>query len=65
MSGSYEPKSFWEQRLSKYFNLKGVGRICFSESYNYWLYRRKKRCLETYMQIFPEKGLLPLNCLLV
>ena len=42
----YDPKSYWESRLSKNFNLKGVGHISFSERYNYWLYKRKKSCLE-------------------
>jgi hypothetical protein len=41
MTGSepaYEPKLYWERRLSQHFDLKGVGNIGFSTTYNGWLY---------------------------
>ncbi|WP_346290934.1 class I SAM-dependent methyltransferase [Sphaerothrix gracilis] len=41
----YQPKQFWEQRLSDRFSLQSVGHIGFSEAYNYWLYQRKQRCI--------------------
>jgi 2-polyprenyl-3-methyl-5-hydroxy-6-metoxy-1,4-benzoquinol methylase len=44
----YDPSEYWERRLSKRFNLRGVGHISYSEGYNTWLYRRKKRCLEDF-----------------
>ena len=43
---TYDPKEYWEQRLERDFSLGGVGHIGFSERYNRWLYRRKRRCLE-------------------
>jgi SAM-dependent methyltransferase len=64
MSDPYDPKHFWESRLSNSFNLKGVGHIGFSESYNSWLYRRKKRCLESSLGNIPLEGkeVLDIGC---
>ena len=56
MSKPYSPKLFWESRLRSSFNLKGVGHIGFSESYNRWLYRRKRRCLESALRDIPLRG---------
>lgn len=42
---TYYPKDYWEKRLSKRFNLSGVGHIGFSEYYNKWLYKAKIRTL--------------------
>lgn len=56
MSKPYYPKEYWERRLSSCFNLQGVGHIGFSESYNNWLYRRKKRCIESVFGNMPLKG---------
>lgn len=47
MSVTYDPKQYWEHRLGSCFSLRGVGHIGFSESYNTWLYRRKKRCIKS------------------
>jgi SAM-dependent methyltransferase len=44
----YNPKEYWERRLAKRFSLKGVGHISYSEGYNTWLYRRKKRCIDEF-----------------
>ncbi|MCB0595915.1 MAG: class I SAM-dependent methyltransferase [Lewinellaceae bacterium] len=41
----YDPEVYWEERLSKNFNLKGVGHQEFGKWYNYWLYKRKKTVL--------------------
>jgi 2-polyprenyl-3-methyl-5-hydroxy-6-metoxy-1,4-benzoquinol methylase len=41
MPEPYEPRNYWEGRLSSNFNLRGVGHICYTEDYNAWLYRRK------------------------
>ncbi|MFE4105738.1 class I SAM-dependent methyltransferase [Almyronema epifaneia] len=46
MTTDYQPKQFWEQRLSDRFSLQSVGHIGFSEAYNQRLYQRKKRCIE-------------------
>jgi len=42
----YQPRLYWEERLKANFNLRGVGHIGFSESYNAWLYRRKTEVVE-------------------
>lgn len=47
MNEVYQPKQYWERRLGDRFSLRGVGHIGFSESYNRWLYRRKRRCIES------------------
>jgi len=52
----YHPKQYWERRLGQSFNLRGVGHIGFSESYNTWLYRRKKCCIESYFRNTTLKG---------
>ena len=43
---TYDPKDYWEKRLSNRFTLVGVGHIAFSASYNKWLYRAKTRALD-------------------
>lgn len=45
-----DPRQYWEQRLRDCFNFRGVGHISFNESYNTWLYRRKKRCIESFFR---------------
>jgi SAM-dependent methyltransferase len=45
MGQAYNPQEYWQKRLSKRFNLQGVGHMRFSEAYNSWLYRRKQECL--------------------
>ena len=61
---SYDPKVFWESRLRGSFNLKGTGHIGFSESYNGWLYRRKRQCLESSLRGTPlqDKDVLDIGC---
>jgi SAM-dependent methyltransferase len=46
MNESYDPKAYWERRLTERFDLRGVGHIGFDAAYNTWLYRAKKRALE-------------------
>jgi 2-polyprenyl-3-methyl-5-hydroxy-6-metoxy-1,4-benzoquinol methylase len=41
----YQPQKYWESRLTRKFDLTGVGHIGFSPSYNAWLYRAKERAL--------------------
>jgi SAM-dependent methyltransferase len=45
LTDSYDPRNYWEGRLSSNFNLRGVGHICYTEDYNAWLYRRKAESL--------------------
>jgi SAM-dependent methyltransferase len=40
-----EPTEYWARRLGRDFNLRGTGHIEYSESYNRWLYRAKRRAL--------------------
>jgi len=42
---TYNPKEYWENRLTRKFDCSGVGHISFSESYNHWLYKSKLRAL--------------------
>ncbi|MCK5332361.1 class I SAM-dependent methyltransferase [Candidatus Parcubacteria bacterium] len=42
----YNPKDFWERRLEKNFNLKGVGYAKLGEQYNKWLYKARIRTLD-------------------
>jgi 2-polyprenyl-3-methyl-5-hydroxy-6-metoxy-1,4-benzoquinol methylase len=46
MTGHYDPKAYWESRLQSQFTARGVGHIGFSDEYNRWLYRRKRKCIE-------------------
>jgi SAM-dependent methyltransferase len=60
----YEPTRYWEDRLTRYFHLGGVGNIGFSERYNQWLYKRKRRCLESALQSIDlqDKRVLDVGC---
>jgi len=64
MGSTYEPKQFWESRLDRYFSLKGVGHIGFSESYNKYLYKRKKRVIEYALKDIElkKKSVLDIGC---
>jgi SAM-dependent methyltransferase len=56
MVASYDPKRYWEARLSKSFSLKGVGHIGFSDRYNRWLYHRKDKCLTAALSATDLRG---------
>jgi SAM-dependent methyltransferase len=43
--GGYRPEHYWQERLSKRFDASGVGHASYSESYNRWIYRAKKKAL--------------------
>ena len=43
---TYNPKTYWQERLSEKFRLSGVGYAGFSEYYNKWLYKAKIRTLK-------------------
>jgi SAM-dependent methyltransferase len=40
---SFDPRAYWEQRLSESYGLHGVGFTSLGLSYNRWLYRVRKR----------------------
>jgi 2-polyprenyl-3-methyl-5-hydroxy-6-metoxy-1,4-benzoquinol methylase len=52
----YEPKTYWEERLSRHGGLRGTGHISFSESYNQWLYKAKERALSSVLGDFDLRG---------
>jgi SAM-dependent methyltransferase len=64
MGTEYNPKHYWEKRLNACFNLRGVGHVGFSESYNAWLYRRNKRCIEFCFRDIDlkDKNVLDVGC---
>jgi SAM-dependent methyltransferase len=41
----YRPAEYWSHRLEHHPNLRGTGHISYSEAYNRWLYRAKRRAL--------------------
>ena len=49
---TYNPKTYWEKRLSGKFSLSGVGYAGFSEYYNKWLYKAKIRTLKKALSLF-------------
>ncbi|NIR43219.1 MAG: class I SAM-dependent methyltransferase [Gemmatimonadetes bacterium] len=36
---TYDPRTYWDARLAKRWDLSGVGHACYSVGYNRWLYR--------------------------
>ncbi len=42
-SSSFDPKDYWESRLSKNYDLTGVGHFSLGTAYNTWLYRVRRR----------------------
>lgn len=42
----YQPKDYWEKRLTAKFSLAGTGHIGFSENYNRYMYKLKRRVLD-------------------
>ena len=52
---SFDPVDYWNNRLDKEFNLRGVGHTTFSNGYNKWLYARKERILKHVFAGLPGK----------
>lgn len=46
----YKPHEYWSSRLSQDFSLRGTGHWSYSEGYNRWLYRAKRRTLDRALQ---------------
>ncbi len=42
----YQPSAYWSSRLAEDPNVRGTGHISYSEGYNRWLYRAKRRALD-------------------
>jgi SAM-dependent methyltransferase len=41
--GTQSDEAYWSDRLNRDFNLRGTGHISYSQAYNSWLYRAKRR----------------------
>lgn len=57
---NYNPKKYWEDRLTQNFNIRGVGHSSFSFGYNELLYKRKDVVIK---RIFKNKELADENVL--
>lgn len=64
MRDTYDPKQYWERRLTERFSLRGVGHIRLTENYNNCLYRRKRACISSCLAGTNLKGLdvLDIGC---
>lgn len=59
----YNPKVFWEKRLSKNFSLKGVGCAGFSYNYNKWVSKAAKESLNKILNgSLKGKKILDIGC---
>jgi len=47
-----DPKEYWDIRLRKYCNLRGVGYLSGDEIFNKYLYKAKVRTLERVIRKF-------------
>jgi SAM-dependent methyltransferase len=43
IEGRYQPRRYWSDRLEREFTLRGTGHLSYSQAYNVWLYRAKRR----------------------
>jgi SAM-dependent methyltransferase len=53
---TYRPDEYWEDRLRKHPDLRGTGHVSYSESYNAWLYRGKRRALHKALRHLPARS---------
>jgi len=51
MNNNFDPKQYWENRLSGHYDLHGVGLIEWGESFNRWLYRVRRHCFLSKLQV--------------
>ena len=56
MPEPYEPADYWQRRLTRAFDLSGVGHQSFGHRYNEILYRRKEEVLTAALGQFPLAG---------
>jgi len=54
VSSEYQPEPYWTERLSTYFDLRGVGHISYSVGYNRWAYVRKSTVLRAQLRGIPR-----------
>ena len=53
-----DPIAYWEKRLTKHKGNRGVGRCGCSKAYNKWLYKRRLKTLEKYLQQTVDDNIL-------
>ena len=53
---AYQAKEYWQRRLGAHFSLSAAGHQGFSERYNRYLYKLKKRSLEKALQRYEIKA---------
>lgn len=62
----YNPKIYWDKRLSQKFDLQGVGYYIFNRFYNFWLYKAKSRVLKSVIKKYNikvcDKYILDIGC---
>ncbi len=60
----YQPKEYWERRLLQHLDLEGVGHVAFRTTYNGWLFRRKRRCIDEFFKNRDLRGkhVLDIGC---
>lgn len=56
MPEPYKPDDYWQRRLTRAFDLKGVGHQSFGHRYNEILYRRKEEVLTAALGELPLSG---------
>lgn len=63
---AYDPKGYWESRLSKNFSIAGTGHAGFSARYNRYMYALKARALDRALESsgvsVKDKGALDIGC---
>jgi len=56
MAVSFDPKKYWDERLSQHYDLIGVGDISLTMNYNRWSYKVTKHRLQSlFKKYVPEK----------
>lgn len=55
MSRPYRPSEYWSDRLSDGFDLRTTGHVEYTEAYNAWLYRAKRRALDASLRDVPRE----------
>ena len=55
VSRPYRPSEYWSDRLSDGFDLRATGHREYTEAYNTWLYRAKRRALDASLRDVPAE----------
>jgi SAM-dependent methyltransferase len=49
-------REYWSRRLESHFSLRGTGHLSYSDAYNAWLYRGKRRALSPLLDRLPARS---------